>query len=185
MIVNLATHRAVQLPGSEDVWEAEWSPDGRYIAARTVDSHAIMLFDFNTRRWAELVKSDVGYLKWSADARYVYFKRLGSQTAILRVGVRDHKVAEVVSLKEIKNTGYGGGLWIGVTPDNSPFAARHRHTGDLRTRLACAIRASWATDFTARAGGFNSWGWRIMKASGDPVDSKDYRGRVSRAGASG
>jgi eukaryotic-like serine/threonine-protein kinase len=131
MIMNLATHRAVRLPGSEDVWEAEWSPDGRYIAARTVDSHAIMLFDFRTRRWAELVKSDVGYLQWSPDGRYVYFKRLGSHAAILRVRVGDHKVEEVVGLKDIKNTGLGGGLWIGVTPDNSPLLLRDTGTQEI------------------------------------------------------
>lgn len=131
MIMNLATHRAVRLPGSEGVWDAEWSPDGRYIAARTVDSHAIMLFDFRTRRWAELVKSDVGYMKWSPDARYVYFKRLGSQTAILRVRVGGYKVEEVVGLKDIKNTGLGGGLWIGVTPDNSPLLLHDTGTQEI------------------------------------------------------
>ncbi len=130
-VVHLETHKAERLPGSENIWEAEWSPDGRYIVGRTLDSHALMLFDFKSQNWAELVKSDIGWLKWSGNSQYVYFKCLGSQTAIVRVRVEDHKVEEVVSLKDIKNTGFTGGLWIGVTPDNSPLFLRDIGTQEI------------------------------------------------------
>ncbi len=130
-VVHLGTHQTERLPDSENMWEAEWSPNGRYIAARTLDSHAVMLFDFHTQRWVELAKSDVGWLRWSANGRFVYFKRLGSQAAILRVSVEDHKVEEVVSLKNIKNIGFSGGLWIGVTPDGSPLLLRDTGTQEI------------------------------------------------------
>ena len=42
----------------------------------------------------ELARSDVAYLRWSADGRYVYFRRIGSNMAFMRVRVTDHKVAE-------------------------------------------------------------------------------------------
>ena len=46
----------------------------------------------------------------------------------MRVRVTDHKVEEVVSLKGIKNTGYGGGFWIGRYPGNEPlFCATPAH----------------------------------------------------------
>ena len=106
---------------------AQWSIHRR----PTLDSHALMLFDFNTQTWSELVKSDIGWLQWSRDGRHVYFKRLGSETAIMRVRIDDHAVEEVVSLKNIKNTGFSGGLWIGLTPDDSPLLLRDTGTQEI------------------------------------------------------
>jgi len=120
-LVSLATHTGQRLPGPTGVWEAAWSPDGRYIAARTFDSHSVRLFDVRTQTWSELLKSDVGYLQWSLSSRYLYIKRLGAETAILRVEMKSRKVEEIVSLKNLKNTGYTGDLWIGVAPDESPL----------------------------------------------------------------
>jgi eukaryotic-like serine/threonine-protein kinase len=131
VVVHLRTHRAERLPGSVGLWEAEWSPNGRYIAARTFDSHALMLFDFNTQKWTELVKSDVSWLQWSADGRHVYFKRLENEAALMRVRVDDRSVEEVVSLKNIKNTGWGGGIWIGLTPGNAPLLLRDTGTQEI------------------------------------------------------
>ncbi len=129
--VHLGDHKVERLPGSENLWEAEWSPDGRYIAARTFDSHAIMLFDTHVRKWSELVKSDVGFLRWSPDSRFVYFKRLGNHAAFLRINVENHKVEEVASLKNIRFTGYSGGLWVGLTPDGSPLLLRDTGTQEV------------------------------------------------------
>jgi Tol biopolymer transport system component/predicted Ser/Thr protein kinase len=131
-VVHLRTHETERLPGSEDVWEAKWSPDSRYVAARTLDSHAVMLFDFETKRWAELAQSDVGYLCcWSTNGNFVYFKLLGRHGGIMRVHVKTRKVEQVVGLSNLKNTGFSGGLWIGLTPDNSPLLLRDTGTQEI------------------------------------------------------
>jgi dipeptidyl aminopeptidase/acylaminoacyl peptidase len=130
-VMHLENNKVERLPHSEGLWESEWSPDGRYIVARTLDSHALMLFDMKTRKWAELVKSDIGWLQWSADGQEVYFHRLGKESALMRVRVSDRSVEEVVDLKSIKNTGLAGGLWIGVTPDNSPLFLRDTGTQEV------------------------------------------------------
>ena len=131
-IVQLATHQVQRLPGSENLWEAQWSPNGRYIAARTLDSHAIMLFDSEVQRWEELTKSDVGGLvEWSKDGRFVYFKRIGNDAAFGRVSPKDRKVEEVVSLRNLKYTGFQGGLWIGLTPDESPLLLSDTGTQEI------------------------------------------------------
>jgi len=90
-----------------------------------------MLFDFSTQQWAELAKSDVGWLNWPRDGRYVYFKRLGSEAAVMRVRVDDHTVEEVAGLKNIKNIGTAGGLWIGLAPDDSPLMLRDIGTEEI------------------------------------------------------
>jgi Tol biopolymer transport system component len=79
VIVNLRTHKTVRLPGSERLTEAAWSPDGRYIVARTLHSEALMLFDWKTQTWSELLRGEVGWTYWSTDGQYVYFKRFVSK----------------------------------------------------------------------------------------------------------
>ena len=130
-IVHLATHNVERLPGTEDLWQAQWSPDGRYIAAKTTDGHAIMLFDSRTQKWMEVARSDVAYLRWSPDGRYVYFKRIGTNMAFMRVRITDHKVEEVVSLKDIRGTGYSGGFWVGLTPQNEALYLRDTGTQEI------------------------------------------------------
>jgi len=130
-VVRLKTHKLEEIPGSEGLWEGEWSPDGRYVAARTFDSHAVMLFDFHTGKWEELVKSNVGLEEWSTSGRYVYFKRLGDQPEFARVSMDSRKVDKVVDLINMKNTGWGGGLWVGLTPEDSPLLLRDTGTQEI------------------------------------------------------
>ena len=130
-IVELGTHQLRRLAGSENLWLAQWSPTGRYIAARTLDSQAIMLFDSEVQRWEELAKSDVGTFEWSKDGRFVYIKRLGKDAALLRVSLKTRKMEEVVSLRNVKYTGFEGGHWFGVTPDNSPLLLRDTGTQEI------------------------------------------------------
>jgi Tol biopolymer transport system component len=130
-IVHLATHNVERMPGTEDLWQAQWSPDGRYIAAKARDGHAVTLFDSHTAKRVELARSDVAFLRWSPDGRYVYFKRLGNNMAIMRARITDHKVEEVVSLKGVKITGYEGGFSVGVTPENEPLLLRDTGTQEI------------------------------------------------------
>jgi Tol biopolymer transport system component len=130
-IVELGTHQVRRLPGSENLWLAQWSPTGRYIAARTLDSQAIMLFDSQARRWEELTRSDVGTFEWSRDGRWVYIKRLGNNAALLRVSLKTRKTDEVVSLRNLKYTGFESGHWFGITPDNSPLLLRDTGTQEI------------------------------------------------------
>lgn len=130
-IVELGTHHVRRLAGSENLWLAQWSPTGRYIAARTLDSQAIMLFDSETQKWEELAKSDVGTFEWSKDGRFVYIKRLGKDAALLRVSLKTRQTEEVVSLRNVKYTGFEGGHWFGLTPDNSPLLLRDTGTQEI------------------------------------------------------
>jgi hypothetical protein len=44
-ILNLKTHQVSDVPGSEGLWTARWSPDGRYIAALMEDSPLISRYN--------------------------------------------------------------------------------------------------------------------------------------------
>jgi hypothetical protein len=90
-----------------------------------------MLFDLKTQTWAELAKGELNWANWSRDGRHVYFERHGSEHAVLRVRVDDHKVEEVVSLHDVKRTGVDGGFWFGLTPDDSPIVLRDTGTQEI------------------------------------------------------
>jgi serine/threonine protein kinase/Tol biopolymer transport system component len=130
-VLNLTTRAVTRLPGSEGMLNAEWSPDGRYIAARTGDHKRLMLFDVKTQRWTELAKGELNWANWSRDSRDVLFERHGSKHAIMRVSLRNHAVQEVASIEKIKRTGIGAAYWFGLTPDGSPLIVRDTGTQEI------------------------------------------------------
>jgi Tol biopolymer transport system component/DNA-binding winged helix-turn-helix (wHTH) protein len=131
-MVDLRTRNVKKLPGSDGLWVPRWSSDGFHVVARSADSKSLMLFDFATQTWSELAK-DV-YLvpvNWSADDRSVVYVRRGAQPAILRVAIADRKVEEIVSLGDLRQTGFRGAIWTGLTPDDSPMFLRDAGTQEI------------------------------------------------------
>jgi serine/threonine protein kinase/Tol biopolymer transport system component len=116
-ILDMKTHQLSMLPGSQGLFSPRWSPDGRYIVAMSANSHALMLFDFKTKKWSLLAKGSFAYPCWSRDSRYVYVNAGG---AIVRMSIVGGKVEDVASLKGINTTGYLG-PWLGLTPDDAPM----------------------------------------------------------------
>ena len=119
-------NRMVQkIPGSDGLWAPRWSPDGRYIVARSADPLTLMLCDLRSQMWSRIVDNTyVGDMRWSSDGRYVYYSRRGTNPAILRVRIADSAIDQVTDLKDIRQTGYRGGFWMGLTPDDSPLVLR-------------------------------------------------------------
>ena len=137
--LDLRTHKTVELPGTDGFWGARLSPNGRYIVARVLGP-GLVLFDFTTQTWVQLVKGAAGFLNWSKDGQYVYYMLRGSEAAIWRVRVSDHGVEQVASLKDVRQTGWRPGVWTGLAPDDSPLVLRDIGTQEiLRARLARAL----------------------------------------------
>ncbi len=130
-VVSLATHQLRQLPGSEGFLNPAWSPDGRYIAARTSDHQAIMLFDLRTKHWSELVRRELNWFDWSRDGGHVFFEQHGAKHAVMRVDVKSHKIDEVVSLQNVKRAGLDGSFWFGLAPDDSPIVLHDTGTQEI------------------------------------------------------
>ncbi len=124
-IFDLKTRRASKLPDSDGLYSPRWSPTGRYIAAITLDSLKLMIFDVNTQKWSEVAKIFVAYPTWSRDGRYIYFNgALNNEEGYYRVQVSDGKLERICSLKGFQAAGGAFGNWSGIAPDESPLLVR-------------------------------------------------------------
>jgi len=111
------------VPGSEGLWTARWSPDGRYIAALTEDTRNLMLFDFHTARWVKLATlAKIPDLVWSRHESALYFngEATAGDPAVFRIKVTNGQLERLASLK-----GRTDHDWLGLTPDDSPLITRY------------------------------------------------------------
>ena len=130
-VLDLKNHRVSILPGSQGLFSPRWSPDGRYIVAAPIYSSGLVLFDFQTEKWTELLKL-VGsaWLNWSADGRYVYFLHGPDNPGAYRVRISDRKLERVAGLTDFPITG-NYGFWLGLAPDDSPMVLRDAGSQDI------------------------------------------------------
>jgi WD40 repeat protein len=118
----LKERRLSVVPGSEGLWTARWSPDGRYIVALTEDSRSLMLFDFRAGKWTKLLTlGQILDLHWSRQGKCIYLNAASpaGEPALFRVEIPGHQAERLISLKGTQNTG-----WLGLAPDDSPLVVR-------------------------------------------------------------
>jgi eukaryotic-like serine/threonine-protein kinase len=130
-ILDLRTHQVSIVPGSDGVFSAHWSPDGRYLAAVNAVRENLLVYDFKVQKWTELTKITAAFPNWSRDGNYVYFHSFGSDTSVYRVRISDHKLEKIVSLKSIRLTIGTVGTWCGLAPDDSPLVLRDVGTQEI------------------------------------------------------
>jgi serine/threonine protein kinase len=129
-VLDLKTHQVSTLPGSQGLFAARWSLDGRYIVALSWDSLSLVLFDFQTQKWSQLAKVRAGFLNWSRDGQYVYFLRWLDHPAVMRIRINDHEVEQVSDLTNLPSTG-NLGPWLGLGPDDSPLLLKDTGTQEV------------------------------------------------------
>ena len=71
-VLDLQTHRVTTVAGSKGYTSPRWSPDGKHIVAMTTNERELVLFDFETGTWSNLVSMPLGFPNWSRDGRSVY-----------------------------------------------------------------------------------------------------------------
>ena len=129
-ILDLASRRVFDLPGSQGFYSPRWSPNGRYISAFSTDSVRLMLFDFQSQKWTELAQGSFSWLNWSRDAQHVYVLDSRGRDAVLRIRIADHKSEQVADLKKFFTAGQHGGS-LSLAPDDSPLLLRDAGTRDV------------------------------------------------------
>ena len=124
-MVNINTLQITAITDSGNVFAPVVSPDGRYIAGASVDGQRLMLFDFSTRKWTELLNMNVGWTNWSRDSKYIYFDTgLSENPAFYRARVADRKVERLADLKGFRRVVFAWIPWSGITPNGTPLLLR-------------------------------------------------------------
>ena len=133
-ILDLGTRQVSTVPNSNGLFSPRWSPDRRYLVAMPYDSSKLMLFDFATQKWEELLRVSCGFPNWSKNSDYVYFLhgflQGGEQASVMRVHIADKRIERVADLSNLRFTGYWS-IWLGLTPDDSPLLLRDTGSQDV------------------------------------------------------
>ncbi|MGA7137425.1 MAG: protein kinase [Terriglobales bacterium] len=131
-VLDIQTGKVSVLPGSENLIVPTLSPDGRFLAATTADRLKLMLFDFATQKWTELAKTDIGFVNWTRDGKYLYFDSgSGLDPAISRLRMADRKLERVSGLKDFRQVEFSLYPWSGLTPDGAPLLLRDVGTQEV------------------------------------------------------
>lgn len=132
-VIDLQTRQFAKLPGSDQIGNPRWSPEGRYIAATGDDGHTVMLYDFARRSWSQLAQAAlVLNPTWAPDGQSIYYMDAFEATQpIYRVWITGHKKERVVDSEELLNSGVVRCLFAGLDPDGSLLADVSRSYGDI------------------------------------------------------
>jgi len=128
-IIDLANGQVSTVPGSQGFYYPRWSPNGRYIVAYAFGPHRLVLFDFETQKWTDLLQGGGSALpSWSKDGVYVYDLLTFAESAVVRIPISDLTSEQVVDLG---NFTIAGVVWLALAPDDSPVLLRDTGTQDV------------------------------------------------------
>lgn len=130
--LHLKTHAVEDLPDAVNLNRPQWSPDGRYLVASTVDGQKLRLFNLETRQWSDLVASQIGAFLWSSDSSYIYFDNgFNIDPAVSRVRISDSKIEKLADLREFRRVVTPWIPWLGLTPEGDPLLMRDTGTQEV------------------------------------------------------
>jgi Tol biopolymer transport system component len=133
-IFDLDRRTSTTLPGSRGLWWAEWSPDGRYIAAvQGSPPIELKVFDLQTQHWSTLLShiGILGFATFSNDGRSIYVLNGFGPYSIYRVPISGGRPELITELRDLDLTGYSDGSgypdnsWFGLDPDDNPLLLRN------------------------------------------------------------
>jgi Tol biopolymer transport system component len=124
-VIDLQTHNQSRVPESKGKDYVRWSPDGRYLAARSEDEKELYLFDFRSQKWKHLATAQyIRRHEWDANSRDLYFQdALSPAQTVFRMNVEDGKIKLVLDFTRLLHQGAVRCTFEGRAPDGSYLAS--------------------------------------------------------------
>lgn len=133
-LLDLRTGRTSTIPHSEGLFSPRWSPDGRYIAAITLDQRTLRLLDLQAQTWRTVAETTVADPVWSPDSKAIFFHADRADTQpIYRWSLPDGSLQMVANLSNFVDGETADYFFCGLTPDAKPVVRSRIRTGDIYT----------------------------------------------------
>ncbi len=131
-IVHLKTGEIEEIAGSDGLFSPRWSPDGKYIAALTLDQRQVRLYDVAAKTWKTLAGDSGADPAWSSDSRYLYVHRsLDPSQPIDRIAIPGGQMQELIKLAGSSEGDAVDYLFVGLTQDDMPLIRARTYTGNM------------------------------------------------------
>lgn len=131
-VVNLTTGQEETVPGSDGLFSPRWSPDGRYIAALTLDQRQMRLYTVADKTWKTLAVNSGADPIWAWDSKAIYVHaQLDPAQPIVRITVPDGRTEQVVRLADAGNNAAVDFVFGGLTLTNEPLIRERLFTGNF------------------------------------------------------
>jgi Tol biopolymer transport system component/DNA-binding winged helix-turn-helix (wHTH) protein len=131
-LLDLKTGKLSIVPGSDGLFSPRWSPDGRYIAAISLDQRKLMLLDLRTQTWRTLAETSVADPVWTLDSKALYFHADQADTEpIYRASIPDGRLEQIANLSSFVGGETADYFFCGLTRDDNPVVRSRTGTGDV------------------------------------------------------
>ena len=129
-ILDLDTHEATTLSGSQNKRSPRWSPNGQYMAVLSGSTDDLAVYDFKTNGWLQLAPGVTGFPTWSHDGQYIYFLRPPPEQGVFRIRPTGGKIDRIVDLRQVRITGVFD-FTLSLDPDDAPILLRDVGTDEI------------------------------------------------------
>ncbi len=133
-ILSLASTKISEIPQSKGLFSPRWSPDGRFIAALTLDQQKVMLYDVGAQTWKTLAITSAADPVWASDSKSLYVHAyMAENKPILHISVPDGRTEAVASLKNLPTGSTTQYYFSGLGTDNAPLVRAETAAGNFYT----------------------------------------------------
>jgi Tol biopolymer transport system component len=131
-LFDLAARRSAMIPGSEGLNYGRWSPDGRFLAAVSIDQSVMKLLDLSTHQWTQITQGTALSLPvWSADSVLYFQDILTPGEPVYRFRPGTPGVQRGYSFDDILLAGVMRCGFLGFAPDGSLLVQANHGGGDI------------------------------------------------------
>ena len=121
-LLDIQNRSFSKVPGSEGLFDPQWSPTGRHLAALSADCRRLLLYEFASSRWRELLSGNemLGFPIWSKDGRFVF---VSDGMSRVRLAIPDGRREVMASFDGLRRSIHVWD-WVGKAPDDSVITLR-------------------------------------------------------------
>lgn len=137
-LLDVKTKSVTELPGSRGLFSPRWSPDGRYIAALSLDQKKLMLYDTTKKTWRILAQQDIDDPAWSHDGKAIFFHDFVQEgQPIYKVTIAGGQVERVAGMRDARQADVLDYQFAGLGPGDIPLVNARMSTANI---YSAAIR---------------------------------------------